>query len=111
MICDYNGNLTYEERIAQVVLEIQNSYSFITKSEAILVAALEQPITDYNNDINLVKRLYYIMHINHNYDNIIYKDILNINSNNDIVMSAKIKLGEYINGNTKFPTYKEIFTD
>lgn len=111
MICEYNGNLEYEDRIAQVAKEIQESYNFITKAEAILIATLVPIINDFNNDINLLKRLYYIMKVNHNYDSIIYKDILNINSNNDIVMSAKIKLGEYVNGNIKFPNYEEIFTD
>ena len=111
MICDYNGNLEYEERIAKVVKEIQDNYNFITKGEAILVASLEPIINDFNNDISLAKRLYYIMRVNHNYDNIIYKDILNINSNNDIIISFKIAIEEYIKGNRKFPEYNEIFTD
>ena len=33
MICDYNGNLEYEERIAKVVKEIQDNYNFITKEK------------------------------------------------------------------------------
>ena len=111
MICDYNGNLEYEERIAKVVLEIQNYYNFVSKSEAILVATLEPVITSNDNDINLIKRLYLIMKVNHNYDEIIYNDILKINSYNNIIVSTKILLGEYIKGNRQFPSYDEIFTD
>ena len=110
MICDYNGNLEYEERIAQVVKEIQDSYSFITKAEAILVASLE-PIINDNNDINLAKRFYYIMRVNHNYDNIIYNDILKINSDNELIINFKLKITDYVKGDIKFPDYNEIFTD
>ena len=111
MICDYNGNLEYEDRIAKVVNEIKNSYSFITKEEAIKVASLEPIINDLNSDINIAKRLYYIMRINHNYDNIIYNDVLKINSNDNIIITFKLKITEYIKGNINYPEYEEIFTD
>ena len=102
---DYNGNLTYEERIAKVSKEITNYYSFISKSESILVASLEHPIDDKIDDLFKFRRLYNILTIrrdNNTFD-IVLNDMLKLDKKNGI-----IKLLEYKKNNIVFPNIKEI---
>ena len=111
MKCDYNGNLEYEERIAIVSKEITDYYPFISKSESILIASLCPIISTDNYIINLIKRLYYIMYVNHKYDEIIYKDILSIDNDEEVVKNIKIVMNRYINKKQEYPKYYEIFAD
>ncbi len=107
---DYNGNLTYEERIALISHEITEYYPFITKSESILIATLEQPIDTNVTDIIKFRRLYNILSIkkDSNTFDIIINDMLKLDKNNEIISNGIIKLLEYKNTNI-FPTVNEIF--
>ena len=107
---EYNGNLTYEERIARISYDIINYYPFITKSESILIATLEPPIDSEVNDIIKFRRLYNILSIkrdNITFD-IILNDMLKLDKNNKIICNGIIKLLEYKNANL-FPSVKDIF--
>ena len=107
---EYNGNLTYEERISLVSREITKYYPFITKSESILIATLEPPINNEINDVIKFRRLYTILFVkrDNNVFDIVLKDILKLDKNNEIIKNGIIKLLEYKNNNV-FPDVKDIF--
>ena len=76
----YNGNLTFDERVNQVAKEITDYYKDIKKSEALMIASLEDPITTDITPIIKFKRLYNIMFImqqDKNIFNKVYKDLEN----------------------------------
>lgn len=64
---NYNGNLTEEKRIIDVANDILNEYPEINKTKAFIIASLEEPITTYNQDLNIeFKRLYNMLFILNN---------------------------------------------
>ncbi len=106
----YNGNLLYEDRIAQISKELMNEYNFITKSEAMLISTLESPISTDVDDLIKFRRLYNIIYIKrdkYTFD-IIIKDILKLDRTNEIISNGIIRLLEYKDNNI-FPDVKDIF--
>lgn len=64
---NYNGNLTEEKRIINVVKDILSEYPEIPKNKAFIIATLEQPITKYEKDLTIkFQRLYNILFILNN---------------------------------------------
>ncbi len=75
---EYNGNLTYDERVLQVSKEITDYYKDIKKNEAFLIASLEDPITTDVTSVIKFKRLYNILFVIQNKKDIfdrVYKDL------------------------------------
>lgn len=108
---NYNGNLTNQERINEVALDIINYNPDITMKEALVIATLEPPITTEVDDSIKFRRLFNILFIKRDYKNFI-KTIAEINKldkNNVTIQNALIKLSEYANNKTNFPYYNEIF--
>ena len=58
---DYNGNLTYQERINKVSKEITSYYKEINEKEAKLIASLEDAITTQPTPIIKFIRLFKIL--------------------------------------------------
>lgn len=104
---NYNGNLTYEERIADVSKDIIDEYPYISKSQSYLVAALEPPITTDINDAIKFRRLFNILFVTHNKE--IFNEILLLDRNISIINNGIDLLIDYFNGEKEFPNYSDIF--
>lgn len=59
---EYNGYMTFEERIANVTKDIIKKYPSIEKKVAINVARVESPIIDPKNEKIEFNRLYQILY-------------------------------------------------
>ena len=104
---NYNGNLTFEERIEEVSLDIINSYPNISIKDAMVIASLEGPITTIVTEDIKFKRLYNIMFVRNDMYDEIYKEILKLDNKNEIVRTGLIKLSELSSNN--LPLYTELF--
>ena len=105
---NYNGNLTFEERIEEVSIDIIKKYNNISIEDAMVIASLEGPITTCVTDEIKFKRLYNIIFvINSMYDEV-YKDILKLDISNEVIKSGIIRLNEFKEKGA-FPIYTELF--
>lgn len=60
---EYNGHMTFEERVISVARDIMKKYPSIKKEDAISVARVESPIIDVKNEKLEFNRLYEILYI------------------------------------------------
>ena len=104
---DYNGNLTFEERIEEVSLDIINQFPNISVVDAMKVASLEEPINRDINDEFKFKRLYNILFVRNDMYEEIYNEILKLDLNNELIKSGLIKLVECRKKNF-FPIYNNL---
>lgn len=112
MTYEYNGYLTFEERIEEISKQIQKEYS-IDKDLALKIAALEEPITtDDTNDAKF-KRYSNILKLCIN-DEItrkkvisdIFKDYKKIKGRYEKIDIFVSDLTTYLEYNTNIPEYK-----
>lgn len=108
---DYNGNLTFEQRIENVSNDITEYCPNITKSEAMLIATLEPPICTKVDDIIKFRRLFNIIFIKRNYDIFIkiICEMKKLDNTIDIIKNTLDMLCDYITNKSEFPRYEEIF--
>lgn len=104
---EYNGNLTYEERIALVSNEIMNNYSYVSKGEAYIISSLEPPITSKVDDIIKFRRLSNIYYITKN-DGII-NDLLQLDREIPSINNGINYILDYVLGKRKDLIYSDIF--
>lgn len=84
---EYNGNLLEDDRINLVANEIVNKYSQISLEKAREAAMLEGKISDYKTINDELNRLYNIMLVNSDNNEIViivYKDYLEVLKNSNI---------------------------
>ena len=104
---DYNGNLTFEERVAIITKELIG-YG-LNKETALKVASIEEPIT--NNDIEEArfKRLYNILKVNKDKDiedKVISDMFKYYKKGNKKIDKFMEELSIYVKYNTDLPEYK-----
>lgn len=104
---EYNGNLTYEERIALVSNEIMNNYSYVSKGEAYIISSLEPPITSSVDDNIKFRRLSNIFYITKN--NEIINDLLKLDRSIPSINNGINYILDYAFGNRKNLVYSDIF--
>ena len=75
---DYNGNLTFEERVGLITKDLMN-YG-LDKELALKVASIEEPINDNNRYESEYKRLYNILRLSNDdrIKNKVISDMFNI---------------------------------
>lgn len=104
---EYNGNLTYEERIALVSNEIMNNYSYVSKGAAYIISSLEPPITSSVDDNIKFRRLSNIFYITKNSD--IIDDLLKLDRSIPSINNGINYILDYVFGNKKNLVYSDIF--
>ena len=104
---EYNGNLTYEERIALVSNEIMNNYSYVSKGAAYIISSLEPPITSKVDDNIKFRRLSNIFYITKNSE--IINDLLKLDRSIPSINNGINYILDYASGNIKNLVYSEIF--
>lgn len=104
---EYNGNLTYEERIALVSNEIMNNYSYVSKGAAYIISSLEPPITSSVDDNIKFRRLSNIFYITKNSD--IIDDLLKLDRSIPSINNGINYILDYAFGNRKNLVYSDIF--
>ncbi len=107
---EYNGNLTYEERLFKVSKDIHKSYPNITLEESYLIATLEPPINEVTDEVKF-RRLVNILFVKKDEKTIkkVFNEILLLNTNIDIINNGIYLLSKYYSGIGKFPEYSDIF--
>ena len=108
---EYNGNLTYEDRIEQVSKEIKNIYPDISNVD--YIAALEPPITTKFDVDMLFRRLYNIILVNKEdykiVNNVIHDMIVvlkTIKKDNEKYKNLIVSLIDYVNTSKNFPSFE-----
>ena len=109
MIFEYNGNMSYEDRLNKVTNEIQIMYPSIEKEKAKLASVMEQPINDKLNYRNIFSRYYNILFVNmdsKDFQNEVFYDMIEIfrESDDEYINNKMIELEEYFNNNGNFPS-------
>lgn len=109
---EYNGHLTFEERVEEVSKDIISKYKEIDIETAKKAAALESPITTNVNDEIVIRRLYNLALLNKDneviknkivYDMLdYYKDKIGENEKIDELLKA---LTENIFYGAEFPNF------
>ena len=105
---EYNGNLTYEERIALVSNEIMNNYSYISKGAAYIISSLEPPITTKVDDTIKFRRLSNIFYITKN--NEIIAELLKLDRNIPSINNGINYILDYVLGKRNDLIYSDIFS-
>ena len=107
MTFDYNGHLTFEERVALITKELIE-YG-IDKDTALKIASIEEPITTNNIEDARYKRYSNILKINKNKDieDKVIKDIYKYYKKGNKKIDKYIDdLSIYVEYNTDLPEYK-----
>ena len=90
MELDYNGNLTYQERINKVSKEITSYYKEINEKDATLIASLEDPITTQPTLVIKFMRLFNILFVIQNNKSLFNKIYNDLENNFKIYLSKNI---------------------
>lgn len=107
MNLDYNGHLTFEERVALITKELVD-YG-IGKDTALKIASIEEPITTNDIEDARYKRYSNILKINKNKDieDKVIKDIFKYYKKGNKKIDKYIDdLSIYVKYNTELPEYK-----
>lgn len=106
---EYNGNLTYDERIDKVSKDINNIYPFISMKNSRLIASLEPPINEVTDEVKF-RRLFNILFIERdkNLFKVLFDEILLLNRNSNLINNGIYLLVNYYNTGV-FPKYNDVF--
>ncbi len=113
---EYNGHLLEEERINLVVKEIVEKYPLVSVERAKEVAMLEGRISSEISIDDVLNRLYNIMLVNCDNENVVYvvyKDYLSALKRKDYNESDKYfsiiqQIDDYFQGFVEFPIISEV---
>ena len=103
----YNGNLTYEERIASVSNDIMSNYSYVTKGAAYIISSLEPPITTKVDDVIKFRRLSNIYYITKNND--VIDELLKLDRSIPSINNGINYILDYALGKRNELIYSDIF--